>query len=184
VQTSCNPTKKTEALLQLRARRQLNPSTSFQPDDGSVLPLGTGLQGVASVRAEVHPNLTLSTQLRMSQVPGTTPNQGTQTGWAAYQQATVKLGPLTATLRAYVYDAQAYQARLVFYEPGVLYQPKALTAYGQGTRLMALLQLKTRKGGDIYLKMAHTQPLQGAASQELVVQLRLWLYKRGAVADE
>lgn len=178
LQSLFTPSKTSEALIQLRARRSLNPDARVTPEGNSLYATGLGLQGVAGARVQAAPWLTLAAQVRASSLPGQAPATERQKGWAAYQQAQVRVGWVQATLRAYVYETDSYAARLIFYEPGVLYQPKALQAYGSGTRLMALLNLRLPGTGNLYLKLARTQPRVGEAATELTMQVRLWLNGR------
>lgn len=178
LQSLFTPSKTNEALIQLRARRSLNPDIGVASESASLYPTGLGLQGVTGARVQAAPWLTLAAQLRASSLAGQAPATERQKGWAAYQQAQIRVGWVQATLRAYVYETDSYAARLVFYEPGVLYQPKALQAYGSGTRLMALLNLRLPGAGNLYLKLARTQPRVGEASTELTMQVRFWLNGR------
>lgn len=175
LQSLFTPSKTNEALIQLRARRSLNPDAGVAPESGTLYATGLGLQAVAGARVQTAPWLTLAAQVRVSSLPGQMPAAGRQKGWAAYQQAQIHIGWVQATLRAYVYETDSYAARLIFYEPGVLYQPKALQAFGTGTRLMALLNLRLPGTGNLYLKLARTQPRVGEPATELTVQVRLWL---------
>jgi hypothetical protein len=160
-----------DALLQIRARKTLlsGLETGGSPN---ALPAGTSLHTVLGARIQALPRINLAGQVRLCTVPTAT---GRVSGWAAYQQAQIRLGWLQATLRAYVFETDGYAARLVFYEPGVLYTPKAQSCYGRGTRFMALFNLRIPKAGNIYLKLARTQPQAGPATTELTVQARWWL---------
>jgi len=174
LQGQYKPTKTEFTLWQLRARSTLWPSTDL-PAAGPI-PAGTSLQGVLGAGGQAAPWLQLSTQLRGSQVPTVV---GRSTGWAAYQQARIKTGLCQLTLRAYVYDTDAWASRLVFYEPGVLFAPKAQACFGRGTRLMALVQMRMPRGaGNLYLKLARTQPQLGPATTELTLQARWYLATR------
>ena len=182
LQSLYTPSRSSEALLQIRARRALIPDADVVAD--TYYPTGMGWQGVAGARIQAESWLNLSAQLRVSSQPGTAAAPSRLGGWAAYQQAQVQLGPIRATLRAYVFETDSYAARLVFYEPGVLYNPKAVQAYGKGTRLMALVSARLPGWGNLYLKVARTQPITGDATTEATVQMRIWLSgQRGEVFD-
>ena len=167
LQATYNPGKTTEALLQLRARGQAAPTAA---NPAGALPTGQTLYGVAGLRFQPWPRWKLAGQLR-------TCHGAAGQGWALYQQAQVRFGPLRATLRAYAFSTTSFASRLLFFEPGVLYQPRLVGAYGQGTRLMALLDATLPRWGNLYLKAAHTQPLAGEATWELTLQARIWLAK-------
>ncbi len=169
LQATYAPRKTAEALLQLRARSQAAPMPA-QADPSASIPAGQTLYGVAGLRYQPWPSWQLAGQLR-------TCHGAAGQGWALYQQVQVRYGPLRATLRAYAYSTAGFGSRLLFFEPGVLYQPRLVSAYGQGTRLMALLDATLPHWGNLYLKAAHTQPLSGPPTWELTLQARIWLSK-------